>query len=84
MVFICDGVKYKTRREYFELKNPEVREATQNDVDRWLYHNVPEYREQKQSFYREKYRKMKDGHVRGYIKFVPLREAIIFVRSDFD
>lgn len=79
MVFECDGVRYKSRREYFELKNPEVRGASANDVDRWLYHNVPEFRVKRQSFYREKYRDAKNGCVRGYIKF-----SSVFVGAQCD
>ena len=27
--------------------NPEIKNATQNDIDRYLYHNVPEYHHKK-------------------------------------
>ena len=41
--------------------NPEAKNATQNDIDRYLYHNLPEYHHKKRGYYRQKYRTLKDN-----------------------
>ena len=55
--------------------NPGIKNATQNDIDRYLYHNLPEYHHHKRNYYREKYRKMKDHKVRRYTKYNTLDEC---------
>ena len=67
--FIVNGVTYKSKKAYFFIMNPDVKNATQNDIDRYLYHNLPEYHHHKRIYYREKYRKTKDNKVRMYRKY---------------
>ena len=73
--FIVNGVTYKSKKAYFYIMNPGVKNATQNDIDRCLYHNLPEYHHHKRNYYREKYRKMKDHKVRRYTKYNTLDEC---------
>ena len=49
--------------------NPDSKNSTQNDVDRYLYHNVPEYHHRKKGFYHQKYRSLKNNNVRQYTKY---------------
>ena len=69
MPFIANGKIYKSRKAYFLEMNPDDINATQNDIDRYIYHNVKEYRDHKRSFYRERYRNLKNNNVRQYIKY---------------
>ena len=39
--------------------NPDQTDATQNDINSYLYHNVKEYHECKTTYYREKERAQK-------------------------
>ena len=71
MVYIIDNKEYSTLKQYFFDKHPDRRTVTENEVSRYVYHTVPEIREKKQTFYREKYRNKKNGNVRGYFKFNP-------------
>ena len=66
MTFVVDGITYKSKRAYFYEMNPDRENATQNEIDKFLYHNVTEYHNTKSTFYREKYRKMKNNNVRNY------------------
>ena len=52
--------------------NPGIKNSTQNDMDRYLYHNLPEYHHHKRNYYREKYRQMKDhlGDIQNIIHLV--------------
>ena len=50
--FIVNGVTYKSKKAYFYIMNPGVKNATQNDIDRCLYHNLPEYHHHKRNYYR--------------------------------
>ena len=59
---------YKSKKTYFLEMNPDQANPTQNDIDRYVYHNVKEYQDYKRSFYRERYRAKKDYAVRHYIK----------------
>ena len=43
--------------------NPDIENATQNDVDGYVYHNVPEYHHKKGGFYRQKYCSLKNNNV---------------------
>ena len=69
MAIIVQGITYKSKRAYYETIHPEHVDATQNDIDRYLYHNVPEYHNKKKTFYREKYREKKNNTVRRYEKY---------------
>ena len=66
MTFVVDGITYKSKRAYFHEMNPDRENATQNEIDKFLYHNVTEYHNTKSTFYREKYRTMKNNNVRNY------------------
>lgn len=66
MTFVVDGITYKSKRSYFHEMNPDRENATQNEIDKFLYHNVTEYHNTKSTFYREKYRTMKNNNVRNY------------------
>ena len=72
MTYQHDGVVYKSRRQFFQAMNPDVDITTMSKaaIDQWMYHNISDYREAKQRFYREKYRVQK-GFVREYQKFNP-------------
>jgi len=67
--FVVNGITYKSKKAYFYIMNPDVKNATQNDIDRYLYHNLPEYHHNKRIYYREKYRKMRNNKVRRYTKY---------------
>ena len=67
--FTVNGVTFKSKKAYFYLMNPDIKNATQNDVDRYLYHNVPKYHHRKRGFYRQKYRSLKNNNVRQYTKY---------------
>ena len=69
MTFIVNGQTYNSKKAYFLEMNPDRTDATQNDIDRYLYHNVKEYHDSKRTYYREKYRTQKNNVVRGYIKY---------------
>ena len=69
MTFIVNGQTYNSKKAYFLEMNPDKTDATQNDIDRYLYHNVKEYHDSKRTYYREKYRTQKNNVVRGYIKY---------------
>ena len=69
MTFIVHNQTYASKKAYFLEMNPDQTDATQNDIDRYLYHNVKEYHECKRSYYREKYRAQKNNEVRKYIKY---------------
>ena len=43
MPLIVNGKIYKTKKTYFLEMNPEHINPTQNDIDRYVYHNVKEY-----------------------------------------
>ena len=68
MTFEYQGEIYKSRRAFYLKNNPDREKATMNEVDRWFYHNVPEYRESKKTFYKQRYRDTKNTNVRSYIK----------------
>ena len=69
MPLIVNGKIYKTKKTYFLEMNPEHINPTQNDIDRYVYHNVKEYHDYKRAFYRERYRAQKNHKVRHYIKY---------------
>ena len=69
MSFIVNGQTYTSKKAYFLEMNPSKIDATQNDIDRYLYHNVKEYHDSKRTYYREKYRTLKNNNVRRYIKY---------------
>ena len=69
MVFIVNGETYQTQKEYYYKMNPDHKNVSQNDIDHFMYHNVPEYHEKKRMYYREKYRKQKKDTVRRYVKY---------------
>ena len=71
MVYIIDNKEYSTLKQYFFDKHPDRLTVTENEVSRYVYHTVPEIREKKRTFYREKYRNKNNGNVRGYFKFNP-------------
>ena len=54
MPLIVNGKIYKTKKTYFLEMNPEHINPTQNDIDRYVYHNVKEYHDYKRAFYRER------------------------------
>ena len=65
MPITVNGKIYKSKKEYFLEMNPDqANPPTQNDIDRYVYHNVKEYHDYKRSFYRERYRSKKDYAVR--------------------
>ena len=49
--FTVDGITFKSKKAYFYVMNPDIKNATQNDGDRYLYHNVPKYHHRKRVFY---------------------------------
>ena len=69
MPLIVNGKIYKTKKTYFLEMNPEHINPTQNDIDRYVYHNVKEYHDYKRAFYRERYRAQKNHKVQHYIKY---------------
>ena len=69
MPLTVNGKIYKSKKTYFLEMNPDQANPTQNDIDRYVYHNVKEYHDYKRSFYRERYRSKKDYAVRQYIKY---------------
>ena len=66
MTFVVDGITYKSKRAYFHEMNPDHENATQNEIDKFLYHNVPEYQNNKSMYYRGEYRLLKNNNVRNY------------------
>ena len=57
MPITVNGKIYKSKKDYFLEMNPDqANPPTQNDIDRYVYHNVKEYHDYKRSFYRERYR----------------------------
>ena len=69
MPFIVNGQTYNSKKAYFLEMNPSMINASQNEIDRYLYHNVKEYHDCKRTYYREKYRTLKNNNVRQYIKY---------------
>ena len=69
MPLTVNGKIYKSKKTYFLEMNPDHVNPTQNDIDRYVYHNVKEYHDYKRSFYRDRYRKLKNNKVRHYIKY---------------
>ena len=67
--FTVNGITFKSKKAYFYVMNPDVKNATQNDIDRYLYHNLPEYHHKKRGYYRQKYRTLKGNKVRPYTKY---------------
>ena len=76
MVFVVNGETYQTQKEYYYKMNPDRENVSQNEIDNYLYHNVPEYHEKKRMYYREKYRKQKRNTVRKYVKYTRLENKI--------
>ena len=64
MTFTVNGIIYNTKKDYFLEKNPDKTDASTNEIFRFCYHNVKEFRDYKRAFYRERYRQM-----RQYIKY---------------
>ena len=67
--FTVNGITFKSKKAYFYVMNPDVKNATQNDIDRYLYHNLPEYHHKKRGYYRQKYRTLKGNKVHPYTKY---------------
>ena len=63
MTFIVNNQTYASKKAYFLEMNPDQTDATQNDIDRYLYHEC------KRSYYREKYRAQKNNEVQKYRKY---------------
>ena len=85
MTFEHDGVVYKNRRAFYKEMHPHldaeaVSSVLQNDIDRFLYHNIPSYRDKKR--YNNKYRKDRPL-VRFYTKFcdTPIKELFQIGRA---
>ena len=66
MTFVVNGNTYISKRSSFYEMNPDCQNAPQNEIDKFLYHIVPEYHNNTNTYYREKYRKMKNKSVRNY------------------
>lgn len=77
MAFEHDGVVYKSKRAFYKAMHPncDIESVSQNDIDRFIYHNVPSYREKRVTFYRERYRKNKQ-EVRCYTKYCCFAEQL--------
>ena len=69
MTFIVNDKIYKTKKEYFLEINKDRVDASANEIFRFCYHNVKEFREYKREFYRQKYRQKINYNVRQYIKY---------------
>ena len=69
MTFIVNDKIYKTKKEYFLEMNKDRHDASTNEIFRFCYHNVKEFRDYKREFYREKYRQRLNNNVRQYIKY---------------
>ena len=69
MPIVINGNTYKSKRHFFNTVFPDCEKATNNEIDFYMYHNVPEYHDKKKTYYREKYRKQKNNKVRKYVKY---------------
>ena len=69
MPIVVNGNTYKPKRHFFNTIFPDCDKPTNNEIDFYMYHNVPEYNEKKKTYYREKYRKQRNNKVRKYIKY---------------
>ena len=56
MTFTVNVIIYNTKKDYFLEKNPDKTDASTNEIFRFCYHNVKEFRDYKRAFYRERYR----------------------------
>lgn len=74
--FIANGVEYKSMVAFYKTFHPDEENPLKKDIDRFAYHNSPEFREQKNKAYRILYNKKRNGNVRKYVKFSDLIEVI--------
>ena len=54
MTFIVNGIIYNTKKDYFLEKNPDKTDASTNEIFRFCYHNVKEFREYKKEHFTER------------------------------
>ena len=71
ITFTVAGNIYNTKKNYFLELNPNNCKtyASANEIFRFCYHNVKEFRDYKRAFYRERYRQKINNNVRQYIKY---------------
>ena len=69
MTFTVTGIIQNTKKDYFIELNPEKTDASTNEIFRFCYHNVRQFRDYKRAFYRERYRQKINNNVRQYIKY---------------
>ena len=53
MTFTVAGKIYNTKKDYCLELNPDITDASANEIFRFCYHYVKELRDYKRAFYRE-------------------------------
>ena len=63
--FVVNEITSKSKKAYFYIMNAG-KNATQNDIERNLYHNLPVHQHNKRIYDTKKYRRMRNNKVRRY------------------
>ena len=50
MPIVINGNTYKSKRHFFNTVFPDCEKATNNEIDFYMYHNVPEYHDKKKAY----------------------------------
>ena len=72
MTLVVGDKGFKSKREFCEIMHPGCEKPTNNQINVFVYHVIPSYKERKKSLNREAYRNRIGRPVRQYQKMCPL------------